>query len=151
MPSPFALNAKVVNLLALLMLGGAGFFAFTQYTNFTVNAKEFSVQETVLSGLKEKQQNLAKLNLPNEKIAKKNYGMMVDFLKSAGLTEISDEKEVSVEAWGLKSKSLNIKVPYDKTVEILGLVKQQGWAVNKLSKKDQFVTLSISVTVLGDK
>lgn len=151
MSSPFALNAKVVNLLALLILGGAGFFAFTQYTNFTVNSKELSVQETVLAGLKEKQQNLVKLNLPAEKVAKKNYGMMVDFLKSAGLTEISDEKETSVDAWGLKSKSLNIKVPYEKTVEVLGLVKQQGWAVNKLSKKGQFVTISLSVTVSGDK
>ena len=151
MPSPSTLNAKIVNLALVVLLAGGGFFSFTKYNEFVKNSAELSAQDSILKQLQAKQENLRKLKLPEEKVSKKNYDTMVNFLKTAGLTEISDQKDSQPDEWGLKSKSLTLKVSYDKAVEVLGLAKSQGWVIDKVSKKEQFVFITLSVTVQGDK
>jgi len=151
MPSPSTLNAKIVNLALVLLLAGGGYFSFVKYNEFVKNSNELSAQDAVLKSLQEKQENLRKLKLPEEKVAKKNYDAMVTFLKNAGLTEMSDQKESAPDQWGLKVKSLTLKVPYEKAVDALGLAKNQGWVIDKVNKKEQFAFITLSVTVQGDK
>lgn len=151
MSSPSTLNAKIVNLALVAVLAGAGFFTYTKYNEFLKSSSELNSQEALLKSLHSKQENVKKLKLPEEKVTKKNYQNMVTFLKNAGIPDISDEKESQADEWGLKSKSITVKVAYDKALDVLGLAKQQGWVIEKISKKEQTVLITLSVTVQGDK
>lgn len=151
MSSPSTLNAKIVNLALVAVLAGAGFFTYTKYNEFLKSSSELTVQESLMKSLEIKQENVKKLKLPDEKVAKKNYQSMITFLKNAGVTELTDEKESQADEWGLKSKSVTIKVAYEKALDVLGLAKQQGWVIEKISKKEQIAFITLSVTVQGDK